>query len=109
MNKVYVGNLPYNTQEDDLRSMFQSYGSVDSVDIIIDRYTGRSKGFGFVTFANANGVKAAIEGLDGKDVGGRRIKVSEAKEKAESQGRSDNRGGGYRSDRGGSHGGDGRY
>ena len=60
--KLYVGNLPYNTTEDDLRNLFSQYGSVDSVAVITDRETGRSKGFGFVEFGNDSEARAASAG-----------------------------------------------
>src|SRR5260370_36107010 len=69
--KLYVGNLPYNTSEDDLRNLFSQYGNVDSVAIITDRDTGRSKGFGFVEYGDDNEAKAAISGLSGQEYGGR--------------------------------------
>jgi len=88
--KLYVGNLPYSSTEDSLREAFSESGSVDSVTIIIDRDTGRSKGFGFVEMGTDAEAQAAIEALDGQDLGGRRIKVNEAKPRAPRE----NRGGG---------------
>jgi RNA recognition motif-containing protein len=88
--KLYVGNLPYSSTEDSLREAFSQSGSVDSVTIIIDRDTGRSKGFGFVEMGTDAEAQAAIEALDGQDFGGRRIKVNEAKPRAPRE----NRGGG---------------
>jgi RNA recognition motif-containing protein len=79
--KLYVGNLPYNTSEDDLRTLFSQYGSVDSVAIITDRDTGRSKGFGFVEFGNDEEAKNAIQGLSGQEYGGRALTVNEARPK----------------------------
>jgi len=66
--KIYAGNLSYSVTDDDLRSAFAQFGTVDSADVIIDRNTGRSKGFGFVEMSDANEAKAAIEGLNGKDL-----------------------------------------
>ncbi|RME79872.1 MAG: RNA-binding protein [Methanobacteriota archaeon] len=77
--KVYVGNLPWSTKEDELRELFSSYGDIEEVVVIRDRMTGRSKGFGFVTFANDEDADKAISEMDGKEVGGRNIKVSEAR------------------------------
>lgn len=76
--KLYVGNLSFNTSEGDLRELFEQYGTTDSVAVITDRETGRSRGFGFVEFADASGADAAISGLDGKDFGGRSLRVNEA-------------------------------
>jgi len=85
---VYVGNLPYNTTEADLNKLFAEYGAVSSVKIIMDRYSGKSKGFGFVEMANRGEAEEAIAALDGREMGDRSIKVNEAKP------RSDKRGGG---------------
>ena len=76
--KLYVGNLSFNTTEDDLRDLFGQYGTTDSVAVITDRDTGRSRGFGFVEFADATGADAAMSALDGKDFGGRNLRVNEA-------------------------------
>ena len=93
---IYVGNLSYNTSEEDLRSAFESYGRVDSARIIIDKMTNRSKGFGFVEMANSSEAQAAISALNGKDLDGRSISVNEARPKTEGGG-----GGGRGGDRGG--------
>ncbi len=79
--KLYVGNLPYNTTEDDLRNLFSQYGSVDSVAVITDRETGRSKGFGFVEFGNDAEARTAIQALSGQEYGGRALTVNEARPK----------------------------
>jgi len=79
--KLYVGNLPYNTTEDDLRTLFTQYGNVDSVAVITDRDTGRSKGFGFVEFGDDNEAKNAISALSGQQYGGRALTVNEARPK----------------------------
>jgi cold-inducible RNA-binding protein len=100
--KLYVGNLSYSTSESDLRELFAAYGTVDSVAVITDRDSGRSKGFGFVEFGNDAEATAAISGLNGKDVGGRALTVSQARPKAEGGGGGGNRGGG-----GGGYGGGG--
>lgn len=81
--KIYVGNLPYTVTDDELRNAFAQFGAVDSADVIIDRATGRSKGFGFVEMSDANEAKAAIDGLNGKDLGGRAMNVSEARPRTE--------------------------
>lgn len=85
--KLYVGNLPYNASEDDLRTLFSQHGSVDSVAIITDRDTGRSKGFGFVEFGNDEEAKNAIQGLSGQEYGGRALTVNEARPKTGGGGR----------------------
>jgi cold-inducible RNA-binding protein len=77
--KIYVGNMSFDTGEDDLRRAFEAHGQVDSVSIITDRDTGRSKGFGFVEMSNDTEARAAMEGLDGKEFMGRTIKVNEAR------------------------------
>ena len=77
-NKVYVGNLNYDTQEDTLRQLFTEHGTVTSVNVITDRYTGMSKGFGFVEMSGDEEASAAINALNGREVDGRNIKVSEA-------------------------------
>ncbi len=77
---LYVGNLPYNTSEDDLKELFDQYGEVSSAKIITDRETGRSRGFGFVEMAT-DGVESAISALDGKEFGGRSLRVNEARER----------------------------
>ena len=79
--KIYVGNLAYRTNEDDLRDAFEEFGSVDAVDIISDRETGRSKGFGFVEMRNGSEAQAAIDAMDGKELGDRTLKVNEARPK----------------------------
>jgi RNA recognition motif-containing protein len=79
--KIYVGNLSYNTYENALREMFQAYGQVDSVKIITDRDSGQSKGFCFVEMGSDNEARAAIEGMNGREVDGRQLKVNEAMDK----------------------------
>jgi RNA recognition motif-containing protein len=80
--KIYVGNLAYRTTEDDLRQEFEKYGDVGQVDIITDRETNRSKGFGFVEMVDNDQANAAIQALDGQNVGDRTLKVNEARPKA---------------------------
>lgn len=76
--KIYIGNIPYSTTEDDLQNAFGSYGEVTSAIIIKDKMSGRSKGFGFVEMSDDNAAKSAISGLDGSDMGGRAMSVKEA-------------------------------
>lgn len=94
MKNIFVGNLSFNTSEDELRKAFEAYGQVDRVSILTDRDTGRSRGFGFVEMANAEEGEKAIAGLNGSQLGGRTINVNEARPKAERAG------GGGRGDRG---------
>jgi RNA recognition motif-containing protein len=81
-NKIYVGNLNYNTTEDELRNTFSEYGTIESVNIITDRFSGQSKGFGFIEMSNSDEAKQAIDGMDQQELGGRSLKVNEAKEKS---------------------------
>jgi RNA recognition motif-containing protein len=83
MVNIYVGNLSYNTTEDDLRTMFEAHGKVDRASVVTDRMTGRSKGFGFVEMPNDAEARAAISALNDKDVDGRKLLVNEARPKAE--------------------------
>jgi cold-inducible RNA-binding protein len=76
---IYVGNLSYSMSEDELRNAFSAYGDVSSVKILMDRETGRSRGFGFVEMPNQNEAEAAIAQLNGKDVGGRPLRINEAR------------------------------
>jgi len=80
---IYVGNLSFKVREDDLRKVFEEYGELSSVKIITDKYSGKSKGFGFVVMDNEEEAKAAIEELNGSEVGEREIVVNEAKPKRE--------------------------
>ena len=80
-NKLYVGNLPYTIDDDSLRHKFAEYGSVQSAKVMMDRDTGRSKGFGFVEMANEQEAEAAIAGLNGMSVGGRSIVVNVSRPK----------------------------
>jgi cold-inducible RNA-binding protein len=81
--KLYVGNLSFETTENDLRDLFSQHGKVTDVAILMDRSTGQSRGFGFVTFTDAIGAKAAIAALDGKEVQGRTLTVNEARAREE--------------------------
>ncbi len=118
MKKLYVGNLPFDTDEEQIRELFSTYGDVKSVDMINDRDTGRFRGFCFVAMDNSE-ADAAINALNGYSFGGRPLKVNEAKPREErpagsggggrggygggSGGRSDNRGGGNRGGGGGGY------
>lgn len=75
---IYVGNLPFRTTNHDLEQLFAQHGSVDSASVIMDRETGRSRGFGFVEMSNDDEARAAIQALDGQDFGGRDLRVNEA-------------------------------
>ena len=77
--KLYIGNLSYNVSSSDLEQMLSQHGTVQSAQVITDRMTGRSKGFGFVEMSSDEEAQAAIEALNGKDYGGRTLTVSEAK------------------------------
>ncbi len=102
--KIYVGNLPFSATNESLSELFGQFGGVDSSKIVMDRDTGRSKGFGFVEMSSDDDAQSAIDKLNGSDFGGRSIVVNEARpmEPRESRGGGFNRGGG---DRGGSRGG----
>lgn len=76
---IYVGNLDFKLSEQDLEQVFAEYGKVESVKIITDKYSGRSKGFGFVIMDNDNDANSAISALDGKDFSGRTLRVNEAR------------------------------
>ena len=76
---IYVGNLNYDLSEDDLKNAFEEYGAVESVKIIIDRYSGRSKGFGFIEMNNNYEAKASMEALSGKELSGRTLVINEAR------------------------------
>jgi RNA recognition motif-containing protein len=102
LKNIFVGNLDFNTSEDDLRHLFETYGQVDRVSIMTDRETGRSRGFGFVEMANAEDGEKAIAALNGNQVGGRKLNVNEARPKTE-------RSGGGGRDRGGRGGGGQRW
>ncbi len=107
VTRIYVGNLPFSTTEDDVRGLFESYGAVHEVSLISDRETGRSRGFGFVDMED-NGAPAAIQALDGMEYGGRNLRVNEARPRDEQRPpRRD--GGGYGGGGGGYGGGGGGY
>jgi cold-inducible RNA-binding protein len=102
--KLYVGNLTYGVTDSSLQQLFAAHGTVQSAQVIMDRDTGRSKGFGFVEMASDQEAQAAIAALNGKDVEGRALNVNEARPKTEGGGRGGSGGGG----RGGYGGGGGR-
>jgi RNA recognition motif-containing protein len=96
---IFVGSLPFSLEEADLRELFEAYGEVSTVKLISDRETGRSKGFGFVEMSDDESAQKAITGLNGAEVKGRTIAVSQAEEKKPNDRRSG--GGGYGGNRGG--------
>ena len=108
MKNIFVGNLSFNTNEDELRQLFETYGQVDRVSIMTDRDTGRSRGFGFVEMASNEDGEKAIAALNGTQVGGRTVNVNEARPKTERAGGGGGGGGRDRGDRGGRGGGGGR-
>ena len=79
--KLYVGNLPFSTTEDELREAFARHGDVESVNVITDRETGRSRGFGFVEMGDQSAAEEAMRALDNTDFGGRNLKVNEAQDR----------------------------
>jgi RNA recognition motif-containing protein len=94
--KLYVGNLAYGVKDSDLQDLFSAHGTVDTAQVIMDRDTGRSKGFGFVEMSSDQEARAAISALNGKEVDGRNLTVNEARPKEEGGGRGGGgRGGGY--------------
>ncbi|HVT92851.1 MAG TPA: RNA-binding protein [Bryobacteraceae bacterium] len=95
MKNIFVGNLSFSATEDDLRSLFEPYGTLDRVTIITDRDTGRSRGFGFVEMANGSEADGAISGLDGREWNGRALKVNEALPKTSGGGGGRFAGGGF--------------
>lgn len=123
MKKIFVGNLSFNSREDDVRSLFEHYGAVDQVQIMTDRDTGQSRGFAFVEMPVDAEAENAINGLNGYELGGRALNVNEARPREEGGrgggggyggrgggggGRPGGGGGGYGGGRGGSGGGGGR-
>jgi len=98
--KLYVGNLPYTTTDDELRELFQAHGTLTSAKVVVDNQSGRSRGFGFVEFESHEAGKEAIAALNNKEVGGRRLVVNEAR----SQASGSDRGGPRRGPGGGGHG-----
>ncbi|MCH6561664.1 MAG: RNA-binding protein [Myxococcales bacterium] len=98
--KLYVGNIPFSATEADLREMFEAHGTIESINVITDRETGRPRGFAFVEMEDSESATKAMQALDGRDMGGRNLKVNEANERPPRSG-----GGGG----GGGGGGRGRY
>jgi cold-inducible RNA-binding protein len=107
--KLYVGNLTYNVNESDLEALFTPFGTVQSAQVIVDRDTNRSKGFGFVEMGSDAEAQAAIQGLNGRDHDGRNLTVNEAKPREDRGGGGGGRGGGGRGGYGGGGGGGGGY
>ena len=106
--RIYVGNLPFSTNEQELREMFEAHGAVTNASVVSDRDTGRSRGFGFVEMADGAQANAAIAALNGFSVGGRALVVNEARPREERSGGGGFRsggGGGFRSGGGGGRGG----
>src|SRR5580692_3352810 len=106
VKNIFVGNLDFNTSEDELRKLFEVHGQVDRVSIMTDRDTGRSRGFGFVEMTSAEDGEKAIAALNGTQIGGRTLNVNEARPKVE-RGGGGGGGGRDRGGRGGGHGGGG--
>jgi RNA recognition motif-containing protein len=94
---IYVGNLSYEVNEEDLKTAFEDFGQVESVKIIMDRYSGQSKGFGFVEMPSQAEGQSAIDGLNNKEIKGRAINVNEARPRTESRGGRGGKGGSRRS------------
>jgi cold-inducible RNA-binding protein len=105
LKNIFVGNLDFNTAEDELRKLFETYGQVDRITILTDRDTGRSRGFGFVEMSNAEEGDKAIAALNGTQIGGRTLNVNEARPKTERSGGGGKDRGGDRGGRGGGGGG----
>ena len=91
--KIYIGNLPFSSTEDELRAVFERHGRVESVNVITDRDSGRPRGFAFVEMDEASAADDAIRALDGSELGGRSLRVNEAQDRSSGGGG----GGGYRS------------
>ena len=104
--KLFVGNLSFNTTENDLNDAFAAFGTVTETNLMMDRTTGRPRGFGFVTMGSADEAQKAIEGMNGKDMDGRALTVNVAKPREE---RAPGGGGGGRREYGGGGGGRNRY
>ncbi len=86
MKNLYVGNLPHSTTETELRNLFQAHGAVEKVSMVTDRETGRSRGFAFVEMTDSGEAEKAIAALNGTDLGGRTLKINEAKPKTDRPG-----------------------
>jgi RNA recognition motif-containing protein len=100
--RLYIGNLSYNTTQEQLHELFGAHGTVNDVDLIVDKFSGRPRGFGFVTMETKEAAEAAIQALNGKNIDGRDLTVNEARPREERAPRSGGGGGGggYRGDRG---------
>ena len=99
-NKIYIGNLPFSTTEEDLKNLLSKFASLISVNLIMDKFSGRSKGFAFAEFESAEDMQGAIAELNGQDMGGRALRVNEAEDRPrESRGGfgADRKPGGFRS------------
>ena len=107
--KLYVGNLTYNVNESDLEALFSQFGTVQSAQVIVDRDTNRSKGFGFVEMDTDDQAQAAIQGLNGREHDGRNLTVNEAKPREARAGSGGGSGGGRSGGGGGYGGGSSRY
>ncbi len=94
--KIYIGNLSYEVTEEDLRLALEPFGQIESVDVIKDKYSGKSKGFGFAEIPSKDEAQAAIDGLNGKDLKGRTLTVNEARPRTENRHGGERRGGGGR-------------
>jgi RNA recognition motif-containing protein len=94
---IYVGNLPYGVTDDELREAFGSYGEVVSINVIKDKFSGESRGFGFVEMSNDEEAQSAIDGLNGSEFGGRNLKVNQARPREDRSNRGGGGGGGRRS------------
>lgn len=97
--KLFIGNFTFSTTEDDLRALFEPYGTIDSISVVTDRTTGRSRGFGFVEMPDRGQAEKAIDALNGKEVGGRTLNINEARPKVDNGGFRGGRGGNARGSR----------
>lgn len=84
--RIYVGGFPYSTTQDELRELFERYGTVELADVVTDRFSGQSRGFGFVQMPNSGEAQAAISALNGSQFGGRTLSVNEARPKERGRG-----------------------
>lgn len=105
---IYVGNLSFNTTEEQLRQAFESFGEIKSVSIISDKFTGESRGFAFVEMPDKEAAAAAISGLNGQELNGRKLNINEARPRTDRGDRGGGDRGGFRGGRGGGGGGRGR-
>jgi len=103
--KLFVGNLSFNTSQEQLQDLFAAHGTVTEVDVIMDKFSGRPRGFGFVTMETKEAADAAVKALNGKEIDGRALTVNEARPREERSGGGGGGGGGYRGRREGGDGG----